>query len=428
MSTRALIDERASLAKDAEKILTTAVAEQRELTAEENDRFDRIHEKVDALRDTIDRAEKQDKLTKELSEIRATSETKAAFTPGAETADADAKDKRHGEAFRAWMRDGMSELTPEQRTIMGEHRAQGTTPDTAGGYLVSAEFSNQLEAHLSAFGGMREAARVIQTATGADLHWPTTDDTFNEGELVAENTAVADQDVLYGEIVFSSYLYSSKMVRSSRSLLQDTNLFEGELSRQLAERIGRITNRHFTTGTGTGEPEGVVTAAGGNDLDGNALAAGTLGAIAYDDLVNLEHGVDPAYRASGNARFMFSDAVLKVIKKIVDSTGRPLWQPQSTGGLANRQADTVLGYPYTINQDMAGVGASEVSACFGDFSRYIIRDALGITMLRLVERYAEFLQVGFLMYSRHDGRALFANDATNSTDQQPIKKLTQPAS
>ena len=284
MSTRALIDERASLAKDAEKILTAAVAEQRELTAEENDRFDRIHEKVDALRDTIDRAEKQDKLTKELSEIRATSETKAAFTPGAETADADAKDKRHGEAFRAWMRDGMSELTPEQRTIMGEHRAQGTTPDTAGGYLVSAEFSNQLEAHLSAFGGMREAARVIQTATGADLHWPTTDDTFNEGELVAENTAVADQDVLYGEIVFSSYLYSSKMVRSSRSLLQDTNLFEGELSMQLAERIGRITNRHFTTGTGTGEPEGVVTAAGGNDLDGNALAAGTLGAIAYDDL------------------------------------------------------------------------------------------------------------------------------------------------
>jgi predicted phage gp36 major capsid-like protein len=72
------------------------------------------------------------------------------------------------------------------------------------------------------------------------------------------------------------------------------------LGRLLGERLGRITNTHFTTGTGTGQPNGVVTAATFTQATtGNATT------ITFANLVALYHSVDPAYR--GNAKWMMND-------------------------------------------------------------------------------------------------------------------------
>ena len=135
-------------------------------------------------------------------------------------------------------------------------------------------------------------------------------------------------------------------------------------------------------------------------------------AVSYDDLVNLYHSLDPAYRAS--ARFMFNDDTLKVLKKLKDSQGRPLWMP----GVVSGEPDAILGKPYTINQSMANVALNSVSVLFGDFSKYVIRKAKGTTVLRLNERYADFLQVGFVGFNRQSGHVI---------NSGAIKKLTQAA-
>src|SRR4029453_6666120 len=85
--------------------------------------------------------------------------------------------------------------------------------------------------------------------------------------------------------------------------------------------IGRITNTHFTVGTGTGQPQGVVTGA----TLGKTGIVGQTTAIIYDDLVDLEHAVDPLYRPGSS--YMMADSSLKVIKKLKDTAGRPIWQP-----------------------------------------------------------------------------------------------------
>jgi len=288
--------------------------------------------------------------------------------------------------------------------------AQSTT--TTGGYTVADEMMRSLEVALLQFGGIRSVATVLRTDTGGPLPIPTTNDTSNKGALVAENTTQTELEMTFGQVVLDAYKYTSKYILASVEFLQDSsinvNQFMGEA---LANRIGRITSDDFTTGNGSSKPNGVV----------NAAASGVTGVAdppTHDNLQDLIHSIDPAYR--GNARFMFNDTTFKSIKKIKvlqysgDTTGMPLWQP----GLTLGAPDTILGYSYVINQSMASPGSSAKKILFGDFSKYLIRDVKTFTLLRLDELFAQLQQVAFLAFSRHDGDLLDAG--TN-----PVKYMSQ---
>src|SRR3546814_11000051 len=84
---------------------------------------------------------------------------------------------------------------------------------------------------------------------------------------------------------------------------------------RLGTLLGRITNKHCTTGTGGSQPNGLITAA----TVGKTGTTGQTLTVIYDDLVDLEHSVDPAYREGGNCSFMMADGSVKTIQKIKDS-------------------------------------------------------------------------------------------------------------
>lgn len=275
-----------------------------------------------------------------------------------------------------------------------------------GGYVVPDEGMRPLETALLQWDSMRSTSKIISTATGADLPIPTNNDTANKGEIIAENTAVNQLEVTFGQVVLGSYKYSSKMVNVSVELLQDAMLnFPAFLGEVLGTRIGRITQDHFTVGTGTSQPRGIVTAA----VDSTFLTGAAQGVL-YPNLMDLIHSVDPAYRS--NARLMMNDSVLKMMKKMVDGENRPIWQQGLIGGAPA----TIDGYPYTINQSMVSTAAGKC-IIFGDLSTYVIREVRGITLLRLDERYAEKHQVAFLAFARYDGDLV--NAGTN-----PVKYMT----
>ena len=295
-------------------------------------------------------------------------------------------------------------LTPEMR-------AQSTTP-AAGGYTIPQGFLPEIEIAMKDYGPMLDpgVTRVLNTDAANRLPWPTADDTANKGALVAENTQITEQDVTFAERELGAYLYSSLIVRVSVQLLQDSAFSMDDLLRQLfGERIGRIANEHLTVGTGTAQPNGIVTAS----TAGHTASAGT--AISFDDLIELEHSVDPAYRRAPSTRWMWNDVTLKLLRKLKDLDGNYIWQPADarTGAPAS-----VLDHPYVVNQDMADVGLSARSALFGDFNKYIVRRVQDFMLMRLVERYADFLQVGFLAFNRIDGE--LSNTAA-------VKHLAHPA-
>jgi HK97 family phage major capsid protein len=143
------------------------------------------------------------------------------------------------------------------------------------------------------------------------------------------------------------------------------------------------------------------------------LATGKVGAtgqtltVAGDDLIDLIHSVDPAYR-NQNSRFMLADSSVKAVRKLKDTTGQYLWQPGLTAG----SPDTLLGYAVSINQDMPVMAANAKSIIFGDISQaYVIRRVQGVAVKRFDERFADALQVGFLSFARYDGTVDDANAA-----------------
>lgn len=287
-------------------------------------------------------------------------------------------------------------------------RAQSVGTTTAGGHTVPDEMMAAIEIALLKFGGMRQVATIQRTDTGADLPMPTTNDTANKGEIIDENTTANEQDVTFGQLILEAYKYSSKMVRVSLELMQDSATDMASLLGQLlGERVGRIENEHFTTGNGTGKPKGIVAAATNSTV---VTASNT--ALTHSELLQLKHSVDPAYREGGAGMFMFHDTILRILKEMKDDQNRPLWIP----GVAVGEPDKIDGDAYQINQDMP-TGAAAKAIVYGELSKYIIRDVMEWTLVRLDERYAELAQVAFLGWSRADGDLLDAG--TN-----PVKYLT----
>jgi HK97 family phage major capsid protein len=396
--------QRAKLVADARAIMDKA-----EVTAEDSAQFDTLMAKADEIKGQIDRVERAENAQAELdARIDRDAHERGVSTDEAR-ADADLAEA----AFNAYMRGGFAAMTDEQRAHATArfNAAQSTGTGSAGGYTVPTGFYTTLEEAMKAYGGMLDMATIIRTTTGNSLPMPTANDTNNSGAILTENAQVGNQDTTFGAVTLGAYTYTSKLVLVSNQLLQDSEFdLNSYLAKILGVRIARAINTHFTVGTGTAQPMGCVTAA----ALGKTGAVGQTTSILYDDLVDLQHSVDPEYRR--NATFMFADSTLKVLKKMKDSQGRPLWLP----GIATGEPDTILGQRYAINQDMPVMAANAKSVCYGDHSKYMIRQVAGTQVLRLTERYADYNQTGFLAFQRWDGNLLDAG-------MQPIKYYANSA-
>ncbi len=357
------------------------------LSDEVKAKLDALESDISGLEDAISRHEKA--LAMEADKTAAQAVDEAGKRAGR-----DAKDPVQA-LFAKWLRGGDKALSAEDWKTINATMSTGTGSE--GGYTVPTETARTVLDALKAFGGMRSVATVITTASGHSMSWPTSDGTAETGELVGENAAAADLDISFGTLALPVYKYSSKVVAVPIELLQDSGVdLEAFIRARLVQRLGRITNTHFTTGTGSSQPRGIVTASSA----GKTGTTGQTATVIFEDLVDLEHSVDPAYRMSPSCGWMFADSTLKVLKKLKDGDGRPLWLP----GLSAKEPATILNYGYTINQDVASMAANAKSILFGDLGKYVIRDAMQMTFYRFDDSaYAKKGQVGFLAFLRSGG-------------------------
>lgn len=289
-------------------------------------------------------------------------------------------------------------------------RALSTIVGASGGVLVPPGFHTQLEMNRLAVGGFIPAVSTIRTDGGADYPMPMMDDTTQEGEMVAEAGTVTTGDPATDALVMKAHKWSSKEILISSELENDaaTNL-ASVVSTLVGQRLGRKQNTDCTTGLGVTTARGIVTAA--------TLGATTTSATAiiYDELIELLHSVDPAYRTG--ASWMMHDSVIQHLRLIKDGDGRPIWQD----GLQTGVPDRLLGYPVVTNQAMASsVAASAKVILFGPLSMYKLRMVQDIRLKRLDELHALSDQVGFVAFSRWDG-------ALMDPGTHPIKYLQMHA-
>ena len=392
------------------------VEDQANWDAQAESRFDALDKDLTSLDRRIDALAKAQRLAAEESALRGSvveTEERKASTGASLSPEAQKR------AFNAWLRGTDAELDPELRAYnrqrLAEGRAQSVGTTTAGGYLVNYEFGSGIEAARRAFGGMLSVSTVYPTQSGADLLLPTVDETGVSGSILSESSTISESAMTFGQLTVSSYMYTSGLVLVSNQLLQDSEFpLDQFIANALGERLGRAQNAHWTTGTGSSQPYGVIVGA----ATGKTGAAGQTSTVIYNDLVDTVYALDVAYRP--NAKWMMRDATLGIIRKLQDSQNRPLWEPSVQAG----QPDMILGYPVVINNDVAAAAASAKSIAFGDFSKYIIRDVSGVQLVRMTERYADALQTAFYAFQRTGGRLV----AANSTTYNPVKLYVHPAS
>lgn len=410
----ALREERGTLAKEVRALLDKHPGDQ--WGDDQQKVYDQKLARIDDIDGEISREQKAiDLLAAENVAIE-----RVADERGISPDQAKAQNERERSIFRKWARGGDAAVTSEDWKFLRNIRnTMSTTTPAEGGYTVPTTVAASVFEALKEYGGMRDAADVFATSSGEQINYPTTDGTAEVGELIGENTTATGLDPSFGVVSLVTYKYSSKIVAVPYELLQDSSIdVEALVRSRLGERLGRITNTHYTVGTGSGQPRGVAVGA----ASGKVGTTGQTTTVIYDDLVDLEHSVDPAYRKQPGVGFMMNDASVKVIRKIKDTSGRPIFVPGYETGVPGGAPDTLLGRRLFVNNDIAVMAANARSILFGQFKNYKIRDVMAISLFRFTDSaYTKLGQVGFLAWMRTGGQLVdvsgtsikyYANSAT----------------
>lgn len=358
-------------------------------TAEEQTKFDGFANEINAAKAAITNIEKMRELDADKFYNDATNAPGKKLENNGDTLSGKI-------AMALYLRLG-NNVTAEQAVQI--RNAMSTTTAAEGGYTVPAEVATMVIDKLKAYGGMREVAKILPTSGGEAMNWPTSDGTADVGGIVGQNQAAAAADITFGTVGLNPFYYTSFKIALPLELIQDSavDVVDYVVDR-LTTRIARIQNTHFTVGGGTTVPDGVIPRAG----VGKTGTTGQTLTVTYDDLVDLKHSVNRAYR--GNASFMMNDLSVAAVSKLKDTTGRPIWEYSTQVGTP----DVLLGKPVVINDDVAVMAANAKSIAFGDFSKYTIRDVANTSVIRRFDDSAFALnnQVGFCGWHRSGGNLL----------------------
>lgn len=381
--------------------VTSATPEDR--AAEINGEFDRMMADFDKHQLTIDRLEKLDKAERSTRAADPRRPNGDGESRGADEGEAPS----YREAFQEYLQSAgvVGDMRPEARSVLQagfakvENRAQTAGVAAAGGYTVPHELQAILVKSMKAWGPMydEDLCTTISTTSGNPLPMPTIDDTAKSAGTTAEGVTLTDdgtEDAVFAIKQLDSYSFNTEWLRVSLELANDSIFaMEQLLGDLLGERLGRKANLELTVGTGVAAPNGIVTAA---TLGKTAVSAT---AITWDEIIDLEHSVDPAYRSSPKARYMFNDSILQAVRKLKDGQGNYLWQ---AGDVKGGIPATFNGRAYSINQAMASMAATNRVMLFGDFSKYYVRK-VGAPIIGAIQDKDFWPGFGIAGYVRFDG-------------------------
>lgn len=400
MNLKEKIARRAKLVNDMRALLNKSETDKVPFTNEQNTAYEQMEAEVTTLSAEINRANKLAEVENNLRSQRDSSyrpsgggEGAAAAKPGL-TAKARAGidgDEAYAVAQDIYFRRGKQGL--EQAHL----NALQIGADSEGGFLVPVEFETRLIEILTNLDPIRRLATVITTASDKVIPIEASKGSF---AYIGEEGDYPTSDPAFGRVSLSAFK-SGGIIKVSEELLQDTffNLV-AYLQNLAGQRYNALESTSFAVGNGVNKPMGLFStvAVGGTNVGVNTGAISATAAITGDDLINTFHQLGRPYRQK--ATWLTSDTMVKMIRKLKDSTNQYLWQP----GLTIGQPDAILGRPVEVSDDAPTPAVGAQSILLGDISHYYIGDRLGTQVQRLNELYAASGQVGFKFTRRNDAR------------------------
>jgi HK97 family phage major capsid protein len=370
-----LVEARQKAWHEAKALMTRATDEKRELDGEEQAQLDRIWSDIDAkdvqIKDITARAQSE-------RETDIAREAYADLVRPVEAPVVDAVDAfLRGQTSARFIDIDIRKAAAEKRAIRAgagvKELRDLSTAAAAGGNTIPTSFERTLYDFLETVSGVRQIAQVITTTGGENLDLPKVA-SHGTAAIVGEGTAIAEADPSFAKVTLGAWKFG-QLLQMSAELLQDSGVdIVGFAAADMGRALGRATGAAYATGTGSNQPQGVMTSIGTGVTGGTGVA----GVPTIANLTDLVYSLgDPGYRA--NASFLMRDATAGKIRNLVNTSGDFLWQPSVQAG----QPDRLLGFPVVTDPAVAATAVNANSVAFGDFQAgFVIRDAGSIRIER----------------------------------------------
>ena len=328
----------------------------------------------------------------------------------------DERRDKTNKAFRSYALHGFAGMQHEERALL-------TTADGTGGALIPDQFLGSLIEAQKYYGPVASLVRQRRTNNnGAPLKISLANDTGNGITLLATEgtSSPAETDPAFQSKVLGVDTVTGGLVKVSFQELEDSYF---DLDVWLREAFGKRYARGLETAVTTGKDGAGTTLPNVSSLASQAVVGTTTtilaNGIGWTDLVNLFAALDPAYLA--NPKWVMNSATRAYLLGLKDGFGRPYWTPDPS---ADGPFSKLLGYDVVLDQAMPNMGAGAKPILFGSLQdAYLLRSEGQPFLLRLNERFADQLEVGFYLYSRIGGTSIVATGAPN-----PLVSLQQAAS
>ena len=352
--------------EQAKALLDAAEADKRDLSGDEEQTYQRLNADLDTI----------DARVKDLAEAeQRTRDSDAAFRalldgPAVTDRRGTDGDKDESDQLRSWITGASGsrafEIRPDRTTPHGL-RALSKLTAAAGANTVPISFYNQLVQHMIENSGLLQTnPMLLRTATGEQMQIPKTTAHSASAALVAEAGTLPGNEPTFGQVPLDAYKYGF-LLQASHELVNDTGVdLVGYLAAQAGRALGNGFGAHLVNGTGTNQPNGVLTAA---SLGVTGATTGAAGIFTADELIDLTYSVIAPYRNSSSCGWLMRDATVAKARKLKDTTGQYIWQP----GLQAGSPDTLLGKPLATDPNMPAVALGAKAILFGDFNTYFVR-------------------------------------------------------
>lgn len=392
--------KRFALVKDARKILDTAEAEKREVTAEEKTQYDKIFGEVDSLGENVVRMEKQERMEKEMGESEQKPTIQDPADGGDKRTDAEKEAGKQGDAFRKYLRGGVSALSAE------EFRAMQVDDPTLGGYLLAPQkFVADLLKDIDDEVVIRQSATIHTLEKAASLGVVTLDADMEDADWTAElKTGTEDKSLKIGKRELKPNPLAKEATVSNTLLRQGAISVEDLVRNRLAYKFGITEEKAYMVGDGHNKPLGLFVASDdgipasrdvSEDMNATEMTA--------DGIINVKYALKTIYQK--RAKWLFHRNAVRQIRKMKDGNGQYIWVP----GLTKDKGDELLESPMLISEYVpATFSSGKYVGLYGDFKYYWIVDCLSFSIQRLVELYAKQNKTGFIGRYEGDGQPVLA--------------------